>query len=247
MDQKFLRPRRQRQGQNSDLRTDRLSPGVRTPALGWRAVPQRAAQPHHLQTRHPSPVSCAGKGRARGPAGHGPLPGAGPRYSPPRRRGPSPSRPRSPVLSPAPGRGGPGGQRATPPSPGRVPGTHRQDGAVPAHREGAARGPAGHAPLPARVPGTHRQDGAVPLHQVRQLLQQPAAARGVQPAPRRAPLEGGLCGLHRLVHVRLQGRTTERACHLSRRARLSRNCRIRPPSRHRGRRWAGSSEQSPGF
>lgn len=215
MQPNFIRQRRRRQGQKSDLRTDRLSPGVRRrPGAGEPCL--RGQRSPTTSQPAPSPVSCAGKGR---PGGQRATPPTlrGPGCSPPGPRAPSSSRPRTPVLSPAPpGRGGPG-----------------------------ASGP---RPLPARaVPGTHRQDGAVPLHQVRQLLQQPAAARGVQPAPRRAPLEGGLCGLHRLVHVRLQGRTTERACHLSRRARLSRNCRVRPPSRHRGRRWAGSSEQSPSF
>ena len=160
MDQKFLRPRRQRQGQKSDLRTDRLSPGVRTPALGWRAVPQRAAQPHHLQTRHPSPVSCAGKGRARGPAGHAPLPGAGPRYSSPGRRGPCP-----------PGRGGPGasGPRPTP-------------RAGPGYSPPGRRGPAPPGPPAAAAAGrgSGRPAGATESPSGRRLVRPPP------PCPRQA-------------------------------------------------------------
>lgn len=60
-------------------------------------------------------------------------------------------------------------------------------------------------PTPTLHVCTHSQDGAVPLHEVSQLVQQPASAQGIQPAPRRAPQEGGLSGLHGFVHVGLSG------------------------------------------
>lgn len=73
------------------------------------------------------------------------------------------------------------------------------------HSEGG--GPSGRlaGPTPPLCACTHGQDGAVPLHEIRQLVQQPAAAQGIQPAPWRASLEGGLCSLHGLVYVELHG------------------------------------------
>lgn len=55
---------------------------------------------------------------------------------------------------------------------------------------------------------THSQDVTVPLHKVSQLIEQPATAQRVQAAPWGAPLEGDLCGLHRLVYVGLKTRVS---------------------------------------
>lgn len=72
-------------------------------------------------------------------------------------------------------------------------------------------------------------------------MQQPATAQGVQAAPGRAPLEGGVCGLHGLVHVGLSGQKPERVvtfCHvlgeLSRQLQRTAETRVRHAAGERG-------------
>lgn len=80
----------------------------------------------------------------------------------------------------------------------------------------SARGAVKTAPHPPHLPSacTHGQDRTVPFQEISQLVQQLASPQGIQLAPRGVPLEGGLCGLHSLVHVGLHGET-ERLCHFS--------------------------------